>query len=114
MSTFDMSILDGEPLEFKNLYGKDYTIPADIPVEFSMKLYNLYQKTNEIKEEGKQIEIMLQFVSEILNLDPVNKITPDEIKEKFSTKAMVIIINEAMKHLKNIEQNPNLGSPSSK
>lgn len=114
MAAIDFSILDSEPLEFKNLYGKDYTIPADIPVAFVLNLNSLYQKAYKTKDEEKQMEFMLQFVAAILNLDESQETKVEEIKEKFSTKAMLIVINETMKHIKNIEQNPNLNSPSSK
>lgn len=113
MATFDMGSIDGEPLEFKNLHGKDYTIPADVPVEFVLKLSELQKKTDKIKDEEKQFAVMIEFVASILNLDESQEISTNEVK-KFSTREMTVIIKEGMKHINNIEQSPEVDSPSSK
>lgn len=113
MATFDMSFLEGEPLVFKNLYGNDYTIPASVPVEFVLKLSEMYKKTDQIKDENKQFEVMLELVTEILKLDESQEASIDDVR-KFSVKALKIVIQETMKQINNIEQDPNSDSPSSK
>ncbi|MDN3956184.1 hypothetical protein [Sporolactobacillus laevolacticus] len=112
MATFDMSSYENEPLVFKNLYGEDYTIPADMPLEFILKIGNLQKKVEKIKDEKKQAEVMFELVTIILNLDESQQITVDEVR-KFDFKYMVVIINETMKQINSIDQNPNLNLPSS-
>ncbi|WP_176557825.1 hypothetical protein [Sporolactobacillus terrae] len=114
MATFDMSYLENEPLEFKNLYGNDYTIPGDISVEFMLKLSKLDKKREQAKDQEKQIEVMVDFVAEILNLDESQEISVEEIRQKFNFKAMQIIISEWTKHIQKLQSDPNSESPSSK
>lgn len=113
MATFDMSFSESEPIIFKNLYGKDYTIPADLPLEFTLQLGNLAKKVANLKDEKEQADVMIELVTKILNLDESQQISKEEVR-KFGFKPMTIIMSETMKQVKDIEQIPNLNSPSSK
>lgn len=111
MATFDMGLYDNEPIEFLNLYGKDYTIPTNFSLEFVLKLSNLQTKFSKIKDEKKQALVMTEMVTEILALDDSQQITKEEV-QKFDYKPQLIIINEVNKEIKKVKNDPNFNFPS--
>lgn len=111
----DLSVLVRKPLIFKDTQGDTYTIPGEISTQFVIKLSKYAQDIKNIKDEEKAFEKMQQIVADILNLDKSKDVTLEFVKERFDdVRFLKIIVDEAMKHVKEIAEDPNSNSPESK
>ncbi|MEC1780077.1 hypothetical protein [Schinkia azotoformans] len=109
----DFDVLFNDPLVFKNLHGKDYTIPFDVGTEFTLKLKNqYYNKIGDAKDDEESLLLLQNIVLEILKLDTNQQTKLSDVK-KFGAKTLAIIFHETMKHINTIEQNPNSNTPES-
>ncbi|MEI5909453.1 hypothetical protein WAK64_20705 [Bacillus spongiae] len=106
MAVVDFSVIQGEPLNFKNLYEKDYEIPYDIEAGLVFKIKHLFDQSHNTTDIEEATKMLQNIAFEILSLDKKQEITKKEIS-KFSIKTCSIIITETMKHITKIEQNPN-------
>ncbi|MDX8367859.1 hypothetical protein [Cytobacillus sp. IB215665] len=102
----DFSVLYGEPLVFKGLYGEDYKIPYDVPTELTLKLHHHHNEMVKIKDAAKAIEKLHAITLDILKLDESKDVRIEDIK-KFSHQSLLIVIQEFGNHIRKIESNPN-------
>ena len=111
----DLGILVKEPLIFKDTHGDTYTIPGEISTQFVIKLSKYAQDTKDIKNEEKAFEKIQEIVVDILNLDKSKNVSLDFVKERFDdVRFLKVIVNEMIKHVKEIADDPNSSSPEFK
>lgn len=105
----------------KEVKGKEFIIPGQIPIKFTMKLSKYIEDQDSIakgKTQTTDDEVVNEtknLVLEILNLDKAHKYTIKDVDENFDDLIiMQSLIKAVINYVYMIEANPNSNSPESK
>ena len=105
----------------KEIKGKEFIIPAQMPTSFVLKYSAYIQEQNkitngEVKQSDEEfLNGLYEMVLEIINLDKQHKYTVKDVKENFDDLIILQKVVEVVgNYIYGIESNPNSESPQSK
>lgn len=105
----------------KEIEGKKFIIPGQIPIKFTIKLSGYVEKQDSISKGKTQVtddEVVndtKNMVLDIINLDKEHKYNLKDIDENFDDLiVMQALIRAVINYVYEIESDPNSSSPESK
>lgn len=110
----DLNTLVKEPLMIKGTDGKTYKIPGGISTEVVLRLMAFQNAVKGLKKQEKIIDLMIDFVVDILNLDKEKNVDEEYVRKHFDdVNILSAIIDIIGRHIEKMTIDPNLPSPKS-
>ena len=104
----DLSVLIQEPLVFTLPNKDEFTIPGEVNTQFVLEIYKKQEQLQAMEGFEEKLKGLQEIVLSILNLDKSKNIDIKYIQDNLSDiRYLKIIMEEMMKHINEIQENPN-------
>jgi len=104
----DLSVLIQDALEFKLPNEEIFVIPGEVNTDFVLKMYKMQQELANVNGFEEQLKGLQEIVLLILQQDASKSINLKYIRDNLKDiRYLRIIMEEMMKHINEIQNDPN-------